>query len=68
MLRTSFGDVEVAISRDRKGEFEPQPIKKHQTSIGRDIEEKILSMYAKGVTTSDIETHIQDIYVVEVSA
>lgn len=68
MLRTSFGDVEVAISRDRKGEFEPQLIKKHQTSIGRDIEEKILSMYAKGVTTSDIETHIQDIYGVEVSA
>ena len=66
-LRTSFGDVEVDIPRDRKGEFEPQLIKKHQTSISQDIEEKILSMYAKGMTTSDIETHIQDIYGVEVS-
>ena len=66
-LRTSFGDVEVDIPRDRKGEFEPQLIKKHQTSISQDIEEKILSMYAKGMTTSDIETHIQDIYSVEVS-
>ena len=66
-LRTSFGDVEVSIPRDRKGEFEPQILKKNQTSISQDIEEKILSMYAKGMTTSDIETHIHDIYGVEVS-
>ena len=45
-----------------KGEFEPQILKKNQTSISQDIEEKILSMYAKGMTTGDIETHIQDIY------
>ena len=37
-------------------------LKKNQTSITQDIEEKILSMYAKGMTTGDIETHIQDIY------
>ena len=42
-------------------------LKKNQTSISQDIEEKILSMYAKGMTTSDIETHIRDIYGVEVS-
>lgn len=66
-LRTSFGDVEVAIPRDRQGEFEPQLLKKNQTSISEDIEEKILSMYAKGMTTSDIETHIRDIYGIEVS-
>ena len=66
-LRTSFGDVEVAVPRDRKGEFEPQLLKKNQTSISQDIEEKILSMYAKGMTTSDIEAHIQDIYGVDVS-
>ena len=41
-LRTSFGDVEVSVSRDRKGEFEPQVLKKNQTSISQDIEEKIL--------------------------
>ena len=56
-LRTSFGDVEVSVPRDRKGEFEPQLLKKNQTSISQDVEEKILSMYAKGMTTSDIEAH-----------
>ena len=66
-LKTSFGDVEISTPRDRKGEFEPQLLKKNQTSISQDIEEKILSMYAKGMTTSDIETHIRDIYGVEVS-
>ena len=65
-LRTSFGDVEVSVPRDRKGEFEPKVLKKNQTSISQDIEEKILSMYAKGMTTGDIEAHIQDIYGVEV--
>ena len=66
-LRTSYGDVEVAVPRDRKGEFEPQILKKNQTSVSQDIEEKILSMYAKGMTTGDIEAHIQDIYGIEVS-
>ncbi len=67
-LRTSFGDVDIAIPRDRKGEFEPQILKKNQTSVSEDIEEKILSMYAKGMTTSDIESHIQDIYGLEISS
>ena len=66
-LRTSFGNVDIAIPRDRDGQFEPQLLKKNQTSVSRDIEEKILSMYAKGMTTGDIEAHIRDIYGVEVS-
>ena len=66
-LRTSFGDVEVSVPRDRKGEFEPQLLKKNQTNISQDIEEKILSMYAKGMSTGDIESHIRDIYGIEVS-
>ena len=61
-LRTSFRDVEVSVSRDRKGEFKSQILTKNQTSIRQDVEEKILSMYAKDMTTSDIETHIRDIY------
>ena len=65
--RTSFGTVDVAVPRDRKGEFEPQLLKKNQTSISQDIEEKILSMYAKGMTKGDIEAHIRDIYGLEVS-
>ena len=66
-LRTSFGDVEVSVPRDRKSEFEPQLLKKNQTSISQDIEEKILSMYTKGMTTGDIEAHIRDIYGIDVS-
>lgn len=66
-LRTSFGNVDVSVPRDRKGEFEPQLLKKNQSSVSQDIEEKIISMYAKGMSTSDIEAHIRDIYGVEVS-
>ena len=66
-LRTSFGDVEISVPRDRKGEFEPQVLRKNQTSISQDIEEKILSMCATGMTTSDIAVHIRDICGAEVS-
>lgn len=66
-LRTSLGELDISVPRDRKGEFDPQIVKKNQTSLSGDIEEKILSMYAKGMTTSDIEGHIRDIYGIEVS-
>lgn len=66
-MKTSFGDLEIAVPRDRKGEFTPQLIKKQQTTLTGDIEEKILSMYAKGMTTADIESHIREIYGIDVS-
>lgn len=66
-LKTSFGETEIEVPRDRNGDFEPNIIKKHQTSISGDIEEKILSMYAKGMTTADIEAHIREIYGLSVS-
>ena len=66
-LKTSFGETEIKVPRDRDGEFEPQLVKKNKATLTGDIEEKILSMYAKGMTTSDIETHIQDIYGLECS-
>lgn len=66
-LKTSLGDMEISIPRDRKGEFDPQLIKKNQTTLSGDIEEKILSMYAKGMTTSDIEGYIREIYGITVS-
>ena len=53
-LKTSYGEIEIETPRDRKGEFEPQLIKKNQTSISQDVENKILSMYAKGMTTGDM--------------
>ena len=66
-LKTSMGSVEVDIPRDRNGEFEPQILKKNQTSISPDMENKIISMYAKGMSTADIEDHIRDIYGLEIS-
>ena len=66
-LTSSLGGIEIQVPRDRKGEFEPQMVKKHQTTLSGDIEEKILSMYAKGMSTSDIETHIREIYGLSVS-
>ena len=66
-LKTSFGETAIKVPRDRNGEFEPQLVKKNQTTLTGDIEEKILSMYAKGMTTSDIESHIQEIYGLECS-
>lgn len=66
-LKTSFGETEIEILRDRRDEFEPNLVKKHQTSISGDIDEKILSMYAKGMTTSDIESRIREIYGISVS-
>jgi len=66
-VKSSFGEMDVTVPRDRNGDFVPQILKKHQTSLSGDIEEKILSMYAKGMTTSDIEGHIREIYGLSVS-
>ena len=67
IIHTSYGDMELDIPRDRKGEFEPQVIKKYQNSITQDMEEKIISMYAKGMTTADIESHMRDLYGMDIS-
>ena len=66
-LRTSMGKVDIDVPRDRNGEFEPKILPKNQTSISQDMENKIISMYAKGMSTSDIEDHIRDIYGLEIS-
>ncbi len=61
------GDLELQIPRDRKGEFEPQAVKKHQRDVS-EIADKIISMYAKGMTVRDIQSHLEDIYNASVSA
>lgn len=66
-VTSSMGNIMLDIPRDRKGEFEPQIIKKNQTDISN-IEDQVLSMYAKGMTTRDISTHLRDVYGVEASA
>ncbi len=66
-LHTSYGDMDINEPRDRNSEYEPIAVKKHQNTLNQDIEEKIISMYAKGMTTSDIEYHIRDLYGIELS-
>ncbi len=63
-VTSSMGPIEPDIPRDRKGEFEPQIVKKNQTYISS-IEDQVLSMYAKGMTTRDISSRLKDVYGVD---
>ena len=65
-LRSSFGDVDLDIPRDRKAEFEPQIIKKYET-VCNELDKKIISLYDKGMTTSDIQAEIEDLYGITIS-
>lgn len=66
-IQSDFGKTTLKIPRDREGSFEPVVVKKYE-SVESDLEEKIISMYAKGMTTRDINQHMQDIYGVQVSS
>ena len=66
-VKSSSGEFELATPRDREGSFEPQIVKKHQTTISDEIEEKILSMYALGMSYRDISKHIEEIYQISIS-
>lgn len=65
-VRSSQGDIDLKIPRDRKGEFEPRIIEKRQTDIS-EIENKVIAMYAKGLTVRDIQSYLVDIYGAEIS-
>lgn len=67
VLKTSFGQTELPVPRDRSGTFEPQAVKKYET-VQSDVEERIIGMYAKGMTTRDIAEYARDIYGVDVSS
>lgn len=60
-VKSSSGEIELDIPRDRDGSFEPKVLKKYQKDISN-IENQIISMYAKGMTTRDISSHIHEIY------
>ena len=64
---SSMGNIDIDVPRDRKGEFEPQAVKKNQTDVSN-IEDQVLSMYAKGMTTRDISSHLKEVYGVDASA
>jgi putative transposase len=65
-LKGDFGEAVIQVPRDRAGTFEPQIVGKHQTRF-TGFDGKILSMYARGMTTREIQGHLQEIYGVEVS-
>ncbi|MGI6449981.1 MAG: IS256 family transposase [Desulfitobacteriia bacterium] len=67
ILKTSMGETEIKIPRDRNADFEPQIIKKYEKNAS-EIENQIIAMYAKGMSTRDIEAHMRDIYGIEISA
>jgi len=66
-LKTEIGETTICVPRDRNGEFEPVAIGKRQTRTD-DLENRVLAMYAKGMSTRDIEDHLRDIYGVEASS
>ncbi|UUZ87037.1 IS256 family transposase [Paenibacillus sp. P26] len=65
-VTSEYGDVEIEVPRDRLGEFEPVVVKKNQTNV-TGIEDQLIALYAKGVSTRDIQDHLQGLYGIEVS-
>ena len=65
-INSSFGSMDIQVPQDRKSTFEPQVVKKRQKDISS-IDQKIISMYAKGMTTSQISDTLMDIYGFEAS-
>ena len=65
-VNSSYGSMEIEVPQDRKSSFQPQVVKKRQKDIS-DIDQKIISMYAKGMTTRQISETIEDIYGFETS-
>ncbi len=66
-IKTSEGPIDLEIPRDRASTFDPQFIRKHQTSVSDEIEAKILSMYGLGMSYQNIADHIEEIYGIRVS-
>jgi len=66
-LKSSLGGIEIFSPRDRNGSFEPQTIEKRQTMLPRDLEDKILGLYGLGMSYSDIQTHLTEMYGLTVS-
>ena len=66
-LKSQFGEFQIDVPRDRNGEFEPKLIPKYQRDVSG-IEEKVISLYARGMSTRDIHDQLQDLYGIELSA
>jgi len=65
-IQTETGPVRISVPRDRNGTFEPQVVKKHQRRV-EGFDEKVLALYARGMSTRDIQAHLHELYGTEVS-
>lgn len=61
-VKTGFGPVEIATPRDRNSSFEPQTLAKRQTVLGEALDNKVISMYGKGMSYNDICSHLEELY------
>lgn len=66
-VRSDYGQVELEVPRDREGDFDPVIVKKGQRNV-TGIEDQVIALYAKGVSTRDIQAHLEQLYGIEVSA
>lgn len=67
VVKTSFGKVEIETPRDRNSSFQPQILPKRVTTLGEALDHKVISMYAKGMSYSDICSHLDELYGLTVS-
>lgn len=66
-LKTAYGETPLETSRDRLGSFEPELLPKRQSTLGKGLDDNIISMYAKGMSYDDIRGHLEDLYGLELS-
>jgi transposase-like protein len=66
-VQSSLGGMEIFSPRDRTGSFEPVTVEKRQRSISSDIDKQIISLFARGMSYADIQTHLHEMYGVEIS-
>ena len=67
-LKTNLGEITVNVPRDRNGEFDPQVVPKHETRLSDEIAQVIIGLYSRGMSTTDIEQQIEQIYGVQVDS
>ena len=66
MVKTGNGEIDIAVPRDRKSEFEPILVEKRQSHL-KGLDDQVLSLYARGMTVRDIQSHLSELYGTEIS-
>ena len=66
-VRSDYGSFELEPPRDRNGTFEPELVKKRQTTLGKSFDDKIIALYGLGMSYADIASHMEEMYGVEIS-